>query len=439
MSAVLRLHQSLEAEQAVLGGLMLVSTRWDDVASRVSAEDFARADHRLIFTAMQELARQDIGFDAVTLAEELQKQGSLEDAGGLAYLATLARDTPTAANVHSYAEIVRQRSQVRRALRIAETLKSELNGQDGAAVDNAIRALMELGQSAKDSEYSIKQVMSEAVTELDRLNQAQGKLVGVSSGLAELDRCLGGFQPGDLITIGARPSAGKTALLLNIAARCEVPCGIISAEQSRVQLGLRLIAINGRVSVHKMRTADLKDEDWQRVTVGSSLAVKQPLWINDKPAPLISEVMRQARKWKQQQGMQILLVDYIQRLKADNVQLNFRERVTEATQALKQLARELNIPVVALAMVNRQVENREDKRPGLSDFKESGAIEEESDQVLSLYRHEVYHPDDAQHQGIAEVNVLKNRHGPIGLIKCAWRKDYMRFEDLAPRDQWSGP
>lgn len=439
MNAVVRLHQSLEAEQAVLGGLMLDNRRWEDAASVVTADDFTRADHRVIFAAMAELLRDSQPFDAVTLAEALNLRGDLDRAGGLAYLATLARDTPTAANVGAYAKIVRDRSVLRQTLKIAETLRSEVNGGEPAAADNAITALMRLGESAQDHEHAIMGVIREANDELDKLNQAQGRLVGVSSGLTELDQCLGGFQGGDLISIGARPSAGKTALLLNIAAKCGVPCGFISAEQSRVQLGLRLISIHGRVSVHKMRTADLEDEDWKRVLVGGSTASKQEIWINDKPAPKIAEVMRQARKWKQRHGIRILLVDYLQRIKADNPELNYRERVTETAQCLKQLARELNIPVVALAMVNRQVEQREDKRPGLSDFKESGAIEEESDQVLTLYRNEVYHPEDMSQHGIAELSVLKNRHGPIGLIKCAWQKEYMRFEDLAPRDRWSPP
>jgi replicative DNA helicase len=421
---------SVEAEQAVLGGLMLDNSKWDDVSRRIGADDFYRADHRLIFTAMVESYRAGIPMDAVTLAETMQNQNTLPQAGGLAYLAVLSRDTPTAANAAAYADIVRQRSDRRRMVQIAEKLRSDANGADEHAADNAILALMELTKQATNHEYDSKQMMRIALDELDTIVHSKGQLVGVSSGLKALDECLGGFQKGDLIVVGARPAMGKTAFMLNISSACSEPCGIISSEQGVMQVGMRLISINGRVSVHKMRTGDLEERDWKSILVGSTASIQRTLLLNDKPSITLTDLHRQARKWKSQNGLGLLLVDYIQKIKSDNPKLDTRERVTETTQGLKEIARELDVPVVALAMVSRKVEERENKRPGMSDFKESGAIEEEADQVLTLYRDEVYNKG-TQDKGIAEINVLKNRHGPLGLIEAVWREDCMRFENKA--------
>ncbi|HEY1772464.1 MAG TPA: replicative DNA helicase [Gammaproteobacteria bacterium] len=433
---------SIEAEQSVLGGLLLDNARWDDAVEHVGEDDFYRADHRLIWRAIAACHQNNVPVDSVTLSELLQRRGQLESAGGLAYLATLVRDTPTAENVGPYARIIREKSNARQALGIAGRLRESVTAEDDDAIDNAIKALMSLNQSQERHEYGIAEVMSKSLDSLDRLHAAEGRLVGVSSGLSDLDACLGGFQPSDLIIVGARPSLGKTALLLNFAARCGVPSGIMSAEQGHEQIGIRFIAINGHVSVHRMRTANLNDDDWKRISAGSSATAKLQIWLNDQASPTLSDVVRQARKWKHQYGIKVLYLDYLQRIRSDNPKLNFRERTADVVMGLKSLARELGIPIVALAMVNRDVDKRDDKRPFMSDLKEAGDIEQEADQILMLYRHEVYFPNDEASKGIAEINVGKNRHGPIGVIRFAWLADYMRFENLAkeaPRDAWSPP
>jgi replicative DNA helicase len=421
---------SVEAEQSVLGSLLLDNALFDDIAERLSAEDFYRADHRTIWQACAELRKQTVPFDAVTLAEHFQRNGI--ETVGLAYLATITRDTPTTTNALAYAKIVRERSISRGAQRIAEELRTAVADSDPEAVDKAIRALMALETVGRDWEHSAHDMMSAAIDHLDTINQAGTHIIGVRSGLRDLDDRLGGFHDGDLIVIGARPAVGKTALLLNMAVSCEVPAGVISAEQPSEQLAFRIIGREGKVSVHNMRRGKLSSDDWQRVAAGTGVGAKLPLWTNDKPGMTIGELGRQARKWKHQRGIKALYVDYLQRIGADDKRLPIRERTIEVTRDLKSLARELNIPVIALAQVVRAVDQREDKRPHMSDLQESGAIEQEADQIIMLYRADAYDITNDPHcpPGTAELNIEKNRHGPTGRIPVSWQAEFMRFGDL---------
>jgi replicative DNA helicase len=407
---------------------MLDNALFDDVAERLSEDDFYRADHRTIFAAMGELRKQGVPFDAVTLAEYFERRKV--ETIGLAYLATITRDTPTTVNALAYAQIVRDRSMSRGALKISASLADAVNNSNPAAVDTAIRALMALEQVGRDWEHSAHDMMTAAVDHLDTIHQAGTHIIGVSSGLMDLDDRLGGFHDGDLIVIGARPAVGKTALLLNMAVASGVGAGIISAEQPAEQLALRVISREGSVSVHNMRRGKLSQSDWQRVAAGTGIAAKLPLWVNDKPGMTIGELGRQARKWKHQRGIKALYVDYLQRIGADGGRNTIREATIEVTRGLKSLARELNIPVITLAQVVRAVDQREDKHPHMSDLQESGAIEQEADQIIMLYRGEPYN-DPLCPPGVAHLDVAKNRHGPTGLFKIAWNGEFMRFGDLA--------
>ena len=290
---------------------------------------------------------------------------------------------------------------------------------------------MDLTRSTAKHEHTIVEAMGEALNDIDEALQSGG-LVGVNTGLPDLNDCLGGFYKSDLIVIGARPSVGKTCFALNIADRCGVPCGLISGEQASNQIGLRMMAISGRVSAHNMRRAKLDESEWAKLTNVLSKTKTKRMWIYDKPGPDINDVARQARKWKHSNDISILFVDYLQKIrgpkggKKDNGRI---DEVAEVARSLKDIARELNIPVVALAQVNRDVEKRQDKRPTMSDLANSGEIEREADQIITLYRDEVYEPD-SKYAGICEASVVKNRHGPTGVIKLAWSKEFMRFDGL---------
>lgn len=438
MNAVLQLApHSLDSERSVLGSLLIDNARWDDVSERVSEADFYRADHRTIYRAIADLNKSGAPFDVVTVSEYLERQGQLENAGGLAYLATIARDTPYTGNAGAYAGIVHEQAVKRGVMRIGAKLQ-EARG-DAEAVDTAIRELMALENVGRDWEHSALDMVKRATDEMDTLNQAGTHIIGVRTGLSELDDRLGGFHKGDLVIVGARPAVGKTALMLNWAARCEAAAGVISSEQPSEQLAMRLISLEGSISVHKMRRGKLEtDDDWKRVTVGGGRTAKLPLWVNDNPGLHLGDLQRQARKWKHQRDIKILFIDYVQRIKADENRSSIREGVIEVVRGLKSLARELSIPVVALAQVNRDVDKRDNKRPNMGDLQESGAIEQEADQIVMLYRDDAYDEHSPQ-RGIAELNVAKNRHGPTGMIRVAWHDEFMRFGDLAPRDAWSPP
>ena len=391
-------------------------------------DDFLDAKYRQVFEAVCDLVAAQEVADVITVAEKLERETGRKN--WLPILGEIAKNTWSTANISSYAKIVKEEARKRRAVEIANRLRDDV-GQGLGAVDDAIRDLMQLNTTRKNYECSISQALSATVEMMDEAAHTEGKIVGITTGLEDLDNCIGGFQNTDLYVIGARPAMGKTAFLLNCANAANVPAGIISSEQGREQVGLRLIAIDGRVSAHRMRVADLETHEWNKVTRTVSGLANKRIWINDQPGPTIEQVIRQARKWKFQHDIKILYLDYIQRIKAD-ASLPRHEQVGAIAMALKELARELGIPVVALAQVNRSVEARPNKRPYMSDLKDSGAIEQEADNIMTLYRDEVYDPE-SKDKGIVEIAVMKNRHGPTGLIRAVWNAEFMRFEDFEAR------
>lgn len=415
--------QAIQSQWALLGGLLLDNSRFQEID--LSPDDFVDETHRQIFVAMTDLLREGRSADAITVSDYLQNQTGRD---WLHTVATLANHTPGSANVATYAKIVRDEAVKRRALEVADGLRVRIQEEGLDAVDSAIRDLMLLSSPRRDFECSVTKACADAVDEIDRAYQSGGKVHGVTTGLVDLDECLGGLHNSDLIVVAARPAVGKTAMLINLADNAGVPVGIISGEQGRSQIGMRLIAKNGRLNAYRMRIGKIDDEEWPRITSAVSKITNKHIWINDRPNPTIEELMRQARKWRYQHGIKALYVDYLQRIRALPKAVR-HEQIGFVALSLKELARELDIPVVALAQVNRNVEGRENKRPSMGDIKDSGSIEQEADIVITMYRDDVY-DENSPDAGIVELNVAKNRHGPTGLIRCTWEAKSMTFNNI---------
>ena len=435
---------SLEAEQAVLGGLMLDNTAWERVADRVTEEDFYRQDHKLIFRAMAELADADQPFDAVTLAEWLQARNRLEQAGGLAYLATLARDTPTAANVRSYADIVRERSVLRQLIRVGGELAESAYRPEGRSVaelvDQAERSVFEIaerGDRMGKSYVRISELMSKAVDRLDTLLHADSHVTGVATGLSKFDEMTAGLQPGDLVIVAGRPSMGKTTFAMNIAEYAAIsgglPAAIFSMEMSGEQLAMRMISSLGRIDQLKVRTGKLDDTDWKRVSSAISIMSKAPMFIDDTGALTPTELRARARRLKRDHNLGLIVVDYLQLMQVPGTRENRATEISEICRSLKSLAKELRIPVIALSQLNRSLEQRPDKRPIMSDLRESGSIEQDADVIVFIYRDEVYDKDSPD-KGTAEIIIGKQRNGPIGTVRSTFLGAYTRFENYTAED-----
>lgn len=424
----------LQLEQSVIGGAMLDGSIVDKCD--VSPADFMTHRHQEIWQCILRQAASGGDCDALTLAELLDQSGQLESSGGLPYLATLCRETASATAAPAYAKRVRELSVLRQAQVIGKAL---IDASDLEGIDTQIRSLMELTKGTRNHTCDIFEAMQMGIELLDDTT-AQ-----LSTGLKDLDDCTGGLHNEDLIIVAARPAMGKTAFMLNLALAATDAVGIISGEQGRGQIGLRTMAIEGNVSLHRMRTQSMDDMDWKRVTDAMNAAKTKKIWINDKPAPTIDEVIRQARMWKHERDIGVLMIDYLQKLRGGGGS-DLRLQIGDVVSRLKDLARELKIPVVVLAQVKRDVETRAvgtdgmGRMPFMSDIAESAIVENEADHIYTLYRPQVY-SDQPQFNGLAYVNICKNRHGPIGHKAIAWRGEYLQFGDLAAqeisyRDRW---
>jgi replicative DNA helicase len=435
---------SVEAEQAVLGGLMLDNAAWEQVADRIVEEDFYRQDHRLLFRAMAELSSQDKPFDAVTLSEWLQARGLLEQAGGLAYLATLVRDTPTAENVKAYADIVRERSVMRQLIRVGGSLADAAYRPEGRStvelVDFAEKSVFEIaerGDRMRRSYVPISQLMSKAMDRLDTLLHADSHITGVATGLAKFDEMTAGLQPGDLVIVAGRPSMGKTSFAMNIAENAAigggVPTAIFSMEMSGEQLAMRMISSLGRIDQQKVRTGKLDDTDWKRVSSAISLMSRAPVFIDDTGGLAPTELRARARRLKRDHNLGLMVVDYLQLMQVPGTRENRATEISEICRSLKSLARELKVPVIALSQLNRSLEQRDDKRPIMSDLRESGSIEQDADLIVFIYRDEVYNKD-TEDKGVAEIIIGKQRNGPTGTVRSTFLGQFTRFENYANED-----
>jgi replicative DNA helicase len=423
--------QAVDSEQSLLGGLMLDPQRIEAVAEKLTEADFYRKDHRLIYRAMLALSARGTPCDAVTLDDWLDSNGLSELIGVKGYCTELANNTPSAANVTAYAAIIREKSVMRAVIdQATELLEAAWSNEVGAVelLDTGISRLMAMQKIEARSEYTLRQAMTMAFAEAERAKALGGRIPGISSGLGGLDRILGGWHDSDLIVIGARPAQGKTALLLNFATACAMPCGIISAEQPAQQIGARVMSIKSHVPAERMRNGRFEGSDLRKLENAIGELCDRTCLIYDRSSPTIADVSRMARKWKQQNGIRALFVDYVQRIESFSTsnRANKAEKVGEVVRGLKNLARDLEIPVIALAQVGRQAEGRQ---PGMGDLSDSSEIEKEADQILTLFRPGT--ADDMAGDDDAVISVQKNRHGPTGDVRTAWLAETMRFEDHA--------
>jgi replicative DNA helicase len=440
---------SVEAEQSVLGGLMLDNSTWDAVADRITAEDFFRRDHQLIFAAIADLAARNEPLDAVTLAEHLERNNQLEDSGGLPYLATLTRETPSAANIRSYADIVRERAQLRRLITVGGEITSNAFNTEGRSIseliDDAERQVFEIAEAGRKTGSGfvpIRDLLGGMIDRLDMLHQNQGQLTGVATGFAELDRMTAGLQPGDLIIIAGRPSMGKTSFALNIGenaafGRKPVPVAVFSMEMSRDQLGMRMIASLGRINQSKLRNGSFGDEEWAGINSAINMMKTAPIYIDDTGALTPTEVRARARRLKREHGLGLIIVDYLQLMQVPGNKENRATEISEISRSLKALAKELGVPVIALSQLNRSLESRTDKRPLMSDLRESGAIEQDADIIMMIYREEVYDKNTTR-KGIADIIITKQRNGPTGEVQLTFLGEFTKFENLVSESYGDG-
>src|SRR5574340_619864 len=438
---------SLEAEQAVLGGLLLDNSAWDRIGDVVSESDFYRQDHRQVLRAIVRQIAENRPADAVTVAEALQSLGQLEGVGGLAYIVALASNTPSAANIRRYAEIVRERSVMRRladvATGIADTAYSPAGRSASQLLDEAEAKVFEIAESGSRGQAGfteIKPLLKEVVERIDELYHRDNDsgVTGVPTGFHDLDQKTSGLQPGDLIIVAGRPSMGKTAFSLNIAEYvaldCGLPVAVFSMEMAGAQLAMRMMGSVGRLDQHKVRTGRLQDDDWQKLTYAVGKLNDAPLFIDESAALTALELRARARRLHRQCGkLGLIVVDYLQLMSGSGRGGGSENRATEISEisrGLKALAKELDVPVIALSQLNRSLEQRPNKRPVMSDLRESGAIEQDADLILFIYRDEVYN-SDTQDKGLAEIIIGKQRNGPIGMVRMTFLGEYTRFENYA--------
>jgi len=433
---------SIEAEQSLLGGLMLDHQSWDKIADVISEPDFYRKDHRLIFAAIASLAEEANPCDVVTVSECLDNSGELESAGGLEYLASLANETPGAANARSYAKILRERSMLRSLISAGNEISGAAFTSDGRTaseiVDEAERLVFEIAESGsrgRSGFKALKHILPEAVDRIDVLHQSDGDITGIPSGYNEFDKLTAGLQPGELIVIAGRPSMGKTTLALNIAENAaigsKVPTAIFSMEMPSQQLAFRMISSLGRVDQTHLRTGRFPDEDWSRINTAVQLMSEAPIFIDDTPGLSPTEIRARARRLQREHGLGLIVVDYLQLMAVPGSKENRATEISEISRSLKALAKELSLPVIALSQLNRSVEQRTDKRPVMSDLRESGAIEQDADLILFIYREEVYNQDTPR-KGIADIAIAKQRNGPIGDFPLTFVGRYTKFENWVP-------
>jgi replicative DNA helicase len=439
---------SVEAEQAVLGGLMIDAAAWDQVADRVAADDFYRHDHKLIFTAAEALIERNQPCDAVTLSGLLESQGVIDQVGGLSYLGTLARDTPTAANIRAYADIVRERSVLRQLITAGNgivTSALEPEGREAREiVDDAERAVFEIaerGSRGKVGFRTVKSILPDVVTRIDELYNSKGMLTGISTGFKQLDEMTSGLQPGDLIIVAGRPSMGKTTLAVNIAENAALgankSAAIFSMEMSAESLTLRMLSSLGRINQAHLRSGRLQEEDWPRIDSAMTQLGNANIHVDETPGLTPTEIRARARRLKRERGLDLIVVDYLQLMQVTGTKENRATEISEISRSLKALARELKVPVIALSQLNRGVEQRQEKKPVMSDLRESGALEQDADVILLIYREEVYDPNTTR-KGIADIIIAKQRNGPTGDVQLTFLGQYTKFENYAPESYAEG-
>lgn len=429
--------QNLEAEQAVLGAILLDGEALITALERVSDEDFYRTAHQHIFAAMQELGSADEPVDLITLTAKLQDKQQLEDIGGVSYLSELANAVPTAANVDYYAQIVEEKSMLRRLIRTATQIVS--NGYAGGEevsdlLSEAERKILEISnRRAGNGFVSIRDVLMEVFERVEFLYNHKGGATGIPSGFTDLDRMTSGFQRSDLIIVAARPSVGKTAFALNIAqnvgVRAKETVAIFSLEMGAAQLVQRMICAEANVDATRMRTGFLEGDDWEKLTMAIGALSEANIYIDDSPSVTVTDIRAKCRRLKKEKGLGMILIDYLQLIHGRGKGDNRQQEVSEISRTLKGIARELDVPVIALSQLSRGVEQRQDKRPMMSDLRESGSIEQDADIVAFLYRDD-YYDKESEKKNIIEIIIAKQRNGPVGTVELVFMKNFNKFVSL---------
>ena len=435
---------SIEAEQSVLGGLMIRNEAWDIVADKIKAHDFYRPEHQIIFEAMASLANELQPLDVLTVAEALQTRNLADRVGGIAYLAELAEGTPSAANIGTYADIVRERAILRQLISAGSGITESAFEPDGRSTDNLLDSAMQAvfdiaeGGMQDDGPIPVEPLLQGAFERVDELSKNPNALTGLETGFPDLDRLTTGLQDSDFIVIAGRPSMGKTALAVNVAEHAVMQADddadavlIFSMEQPAEQLVMRLLSSLGRIDQNRLRTGNLDAEDWPRLEWAVNQLKQKPLYIDDAGGLTPNAVRLRARRVARttRGRLKLIIVDYMQLMTAEDAGENRATELSQISRTLKSIAREFRCPLVALSQLNRALENREDKRPRMSDLRESGAIEQDADVILFIYRDEEYNKE-SDDKGLAEVIIGKQRNGPTGVVKMRFFKELTKFELL---------
>ena len=439
---VKRPPHSVEAEQSIIGGLMLDNQAFEKVDTKLCEADFYRTEHRVLYRSILSLVKKNQPFDVVTVLDTLKSNNTLDDAGGEVYLFELANNTPSVANVSAYADIVRDKSVQRQLIAVAGDIADSAYNPGSRLVSELLdfaetRVFAIAEQTAGEGgPLAMKSILVRAVEKIDALYHSGDSITGLATGLSDLDEMTSGLQKSDLVIVAGRPSMGKTTLVMNMAEHAAIkaskPVLVFSMEMPADSLAMRMMSSLGRIDQHRIRTGKLDDDDWPRVTSAVHMLSEAPLFIDDSPALSPAEMRARARRLMKEHGqLGLIVVDYLQLMRISGFKADNRTaEISEISRSLKALAKELCVPVIALSQLNRSLEQRQDKRPVMSDLRESGAIEQDADLICFIYRDEVYN-EDSPDKGCAEIIIAKQRNGPIGKVRVAFLGKYTRFEDLA--------
>ncbi|MCX7817436.1 MAG: replicative DNA helicase [Syntrophales bacterium] len=435
--------QNIEAEQSVLGSILLDNKALYTVQEILTAKDFYRESHRKIFTAIQDLTERNEPVDLITLSNLLKDRNELDAVGGISYLSTLVDAVPSAANVDHYAKIVKEKAILRKLIDTATEILEKTYNADGdieEVLDEAEHAIFEISEHKVRSSFtSLREIIKHSFITIENLSKRRELVTGIPTGFEKIDELTAGLQKSDLIIIAGRPSMGKTAFALNIAQYVAIekgiPVAIFSLEMAKEQIAMRLLASTAKVDSHRLRKGFLGETDWPKLATAAGLLADAPIFIDDTPAITVLEMKAKARRLKAEQGLGLIILDYLQLMRSTGYKESREQEISEISRSLKALAKELNVPVIALSQLNRKVEDRTNRRPQMADLRESGAIEQDADVIAFIYRDEVYNrSEDNPEKGIAEVIIAKQRNGPTGTIKLAFLEKFTSFENLARID-----
>ncbi len=436
--------QNVEAEQSVLGTILLSDHSLSTVLEVIISEDFYKDSHKLIFEAMIVLFEKNEPQDIITISNLLKDNNQLDDAGGIGYLATLTSIVPVTSNLLYYAKIIRQKAVLRNLITVNTDIASRCYDEQGdidVLVDEAEQAIFEIARSKSDQGFTaLKDIVPEAFASVEQLAQRKEMITGVPTGFPELDKMTAGLQPSDLIILAGRPSMGKTAFAMNIAQNAavvnKIGVAVFSLEMSKEQLTMRLLCSTGHVDSQRVRTGRLQDDDWPKLARAVGMLEESPMYIDDTAAISVLEMRAKVRRLSAQHPLGLIIVDYLQLMQGRGKIENRTQEISEISRSLKAMAKELKVPVIALSQLNRSLESRTDKRPMMSDLRESGAIEQDADVICFIYRDEVYNKaEDNPQKGISEIIIGKQRNGPTGTVKLTFIKEFTMFESLSNFDE----